>query len=72
MPNVSRKLNILCIMFKVISSFIIKLFAMLYERVDTIGAIPKSNIKIVERGKIDIPNTQMHDRSLSWLVTYSV
>ena len=24
--------------------------------------VPKSNIKIVERGKIDTPNTQMHDR----------
>jgi hypothetical protein len=23
--------------------------------------------KIVERGKIDTPNTQIHDRSLSWL-----
>ena len=34
MTTVSRKLNILCIMFKVISFFIIKLFAMLYERVD--------------------------------------
>ena len=28
--------------------------------------IPKSNIKIVERGKIDTPNTQIDDRSLSW------
>jgi hypothetical protein len=27
--------------------------------------IPKSNIKIVERAKIDTPNTQIHDRSLS-------
>jgi len=25
----------------------------------------KSNIKIVERGKIDTPNTRIHDRSLS-------
>jgi hypothetical protein len=24
----------------------------------TVGTIPKSNIKIVERGKIDTPNTQ--------------
>jgi hypothetical protein len=30
---------------------------------------PKSNIKIVERGKIDTPNSQIHDRSLSWLGT---
>jgi len=28
-----------------------------------------SNIKIVEIGKIDTPNTQIHDRSLSWLGT---
>jgi len=28
--------------------------------------IPKSNIKIVERGKIDTPNTHIHDCSLSW------
>ena len=34
-----------------------------------VGTIPKSNIKIVERGKIDTPNTQIHDRSLSWLGT---
>jgi hypothetical protein len=34
-----------------------------------VGAIPKSNIKIVIRGKIDIPYTQMHDRSLSCLGT---
>ena len=25
--------------------------------------------KMVERCKIDTPNTQIHDRSLSWLVT---
>jgi hypothetical protein len=28
-----------------------------------------SNIKIVERGKIDLPNTKIHDRSLSCLGT---
>jgi hypothetical protein len=26
-----------------------------------VGIIPKSNIKAVERGKIDTPNTQTHD-----------
>jgi len=31
------------------------------------GTIPKFNIKIVQRGKIDTPNTQIHDRSLPWL-----
>jgi hypothetical protein len=29
----------------------------------------KSNIKIVERGKIDVLNTQIHDRTFSWLGT---
>ena len=29
---------------------------------------PKSN-KIVEKDKFDTPNTQIHDRSLSWLGT---
>jgi len=30
-----------------------------------------SNIKIVGRGKIDTPNTQMHDPSHSWFGTYN-
>jgi len=30
-----------------------------------VGTIPKSNINIAERGKINTPNTQIHDRSLS-------
>jgi hypothetical protein len=30
--------------------------------------IPKYNIKVIERGKIDIL-TQIHDRSLSWVGT---
>jgi hypothetical protein len=34
-----------------------------------VGTILKSNIKIVEWGKIDIRSTQLHDRSLSWLAT---
>ena len=34
-----------------------------------VGTIPKSKIKIVERGKIDTLRTQIHDRSLSWLGT---
>jgi hypothetical protein len=28
-----------------------------------VGTVPKSNIKIVERDKMDTPNTQIHDRS---------
>jgi len=35
----------------------------------TVGTIPKSNIKIVERDKIDTSSTQIHDRLLSWLGT---
>ena len=31
--------------------------------------IPKFNRKIVERGKIDILSTQIHEQSLSWLGT---
>ena len=33
----------------------------------TVGAFLKLNIKIVERGKIDTHNTQIHDHSLFWL-----
>ena len=29
----------------------------------TVGTIPKSNKKIVERGKIDTSDTQIHDHS---------
>jgi hypothetical protein len=35
----------------------------------TVGMVPKPNIKIVERRTIDTPNTQIHDRPLSWLGT---
>jgi hypothetical protein len=34
-----------------------------------LGTIPKSNIKIVERGETDAPYTQIHDRSLACLGT---
>jgi len=33
----------------------------------TTGTVPRSNIKIIERGKIDIPNILLHHHSLSWL-----
>ena len=33
--------------------------------------IPNSNIKIVERVKVDTFNTQIHDRSLPWLGTHT-
>jgi hypothetical protein len=35
----------------------------------TVGTVPKSNRKIVERDKIDTSNTQIHDLSLFWLAT---
>jgi hypothetical protein len=35
----------------------------------TVRTFPKSNRKIVERGKIDTPNTQIHDSLLFWLGT---
>ena len=35
----------------------------------TFGTVPKSNRKIVERGKIDTPNTYIHYRSLCWFGT---
>jgi hypothetical protein len=35
----------------------------------SVGTFPKSNIKIVEIGKIDTPNTQIYGRSLSLLGT---
>jgi hypothetical protein len=36
----------------------------------TVEAIPKTKkSKIVERSKVDTPKRQIHDRSLSWLVT---
>jgi len=39
------------------------------KKYHTVGTIPKSDIKIIESGKIDAPNAQMHDRLLSWLDT---
>jgi hypothetical protein len=34
------------------------------KKFHTVGNISKSNIKIDERGKFDITNTQIHDHSL--------
>ena len=33
------------------------------NKIHIVATIPKSNIKIVERGKPDIPSTQIHGRS---------
>ena len=35
------------------------------EMKNTVGTIPKSNIKILERGKVGAHNTQIHNCSLS-------
>ena len=42
------------------------------KKYHTVGTVPKSNRKIVERGKMDTgitPNTQLHGHPLSWLGT---
>ena len=42
------------------------------KKYHTVGSAPKSNRKIVERGKMDTGitlNTQLHGHSLSWLGT---
>ena len=35
----------------------------------TVGTIPTSNMKIIERDEIDIPSTNIDTRSLFWLAT---
>jgi hypothetical protein len=49
-----------------INQYEIKRRAKIYH---TVGTVPKSNIKIVERGKIDTLNTLIHDCLLSCLGT---
>ena len=39
------------------------------KKYHTVGTIPNSNIKNVERDKFDIPNKHIHDCSLSRLGT---
>jgi len=39
------------------------------KKYHTVETVSKSKIKIVERGQIDTPYTQIHDRSLSWFGT---
>ena len=38
-------------------------------RYHSVETMPKSNIKVVERGKIDTPGTKIFDRTLSLLGT---
>jgi hypothetical protein len=44
-------------------------YKMKKQKYHPVGMIPKSKFKIVRSNKIDTPNTQVHDRSLSWLGT---
>ena len=37
------------------------------KKYHTFGTVPKSRRKIVKRGKIDIPSSQIHDRSVTFL-----
>jgi hypothetical protein len=37
-----------------------------HKNTTLVGTVPKYKKKIVERGKMDTFNTQIHDRSLSW------
>jgi hypothetical protein len=39
------------------------------KKYHTVGTVPKFNTKIIETGKMDTPNTQINDRSLSWFDT---
>ena len=39
------------------------------KKYSTLGTIPKSNIKMLERGKFNTSNTQIRDRPLSRLGT---
>jgi len=39
------------------------------KKYHTVGTISKFNRKIVESGTINIPNTEIHDCTLSWLST---
>ena len=42
---------------------------MINKKYHTVVTVPKSYTKIVERDKINTPNTQIHDRALTWLST---
>lgn len=47
---------------------IIRHYDQMEEKYHTEGRVPKSNIKIVDRGKIETLSTQIHYRSLTVLV----
>jgi hypothetical protein len=50
-------------------SFVILWIKWKTNKYHTVGTIPKSNIKIVKRSKIDITNRQIHDGPCSWFGT---
>lgn len=39
------------------------------KKYHTVGTTPKSNLQILKRGKIDMANTHIDDRALSWVGT---
>jgi hypothetical protein len=41
------------------------------KKSQTVRKVAKSKRKIVKRGKIDTPNTRMHDLSFSWPGPYT-
>ena len=41
----------------------------MYKQYQTVGTVPKSIPKTVEKRKINTLSKQIHDRSLSWFVT---
>jgi len=42
-------------------------YSMKIKKYHTVRTILKSNCKFVERGKVNTPNTQIHDHLLSYL-----
>jgi hypothetical protein len=62
-------------MLVVISVLVFKTAVIIYinemknKQYQSAGTVPKSHRQIVKRGKINTHNTQIHDHSLSWLVT---
>jgi len=39
------------------------------KKLNIVGTVSKSNRKLVERGKIDTPNSEIHEGPLTWTVT---
>ena len=78
-PNLNKKLSKLpltrfvlchCKTLLVSSNIVSQIKIEKKNKYHTLGTVIKPNTKIVERGKFDTLNTQMHDRPLSWLTRY--